>query len=85
MRIKNGVKASSLLNSNMSNMHQRPQLKNNIRDSWWKHMVECPPLGPDGAPLQIVGLDSAIIQNPKVWEASGHVGGIGRCSTTLSP
>jgi glycyl-tRNA synthetase len=51
------------------------QLKNNIRDHWWKHMVECPPLGPDGEPLQIVGLDSAIIQNPTTWVASGHVGG----------
>src|SRR5215831_16504717 len=38
-------------------------------------MVRCPPLGPDGKPLSIVGLDSSIIQNPKVWEASGHVGG----------
>jgi glycyl-tRNA synthetase len=52
------------------------QLKNNIRDSWWRHMVECPPLHPEtGQPLQIVGLDSAIVQNPKVWEASGHVAG----------
>lgn len=50
-------------------------LKNNIRDSWWRAMVECPPIGPDGAPLEIVGLDSAIIQNPKTWIASGHVGG----------
>lgn len=50
-------------------------LKNNIRDLWWKAMVVTPPIGPDGEPLQIVGLDSAIIQNPKVWEASGHVGG----------
>ena len=38
-------------------------------------MVTTPPLGPDGSPIQIVGLDSAIIQNPKAWEASGHVGG----------
>ena len=50
-------------------------LKNNVRDHWWRHMVECPPIGPDGDPLQIVGLDSSIIQNPKTWEASGHVGG----------
>ncbi|MEM8873781.1 MAG: glycine--tRNA ligase [Planctomycetota bacterium] len=50
-------------------------LKNNIRDHWWRCMVECPPIGPDGVPLQIVGLDSSIIQNPKTWEASGHVGG----------
>ena len=38
-------------------------------------MVECPPIGPDGHPVQIVGLDSAIIQNPQTWVASGHVGG----------
>ena len=38
-------------------------------------MVRCPPAGPDGEPLSIVGLDSSIIQNPRVWEASGHVGG----------
>ena len=50
-------------------------LKNNIRDSWWKNMVECPPLGPDGHPVDMVGLDSAIIQHPKTWIASGHVGG----------
>jgi glycyl-tRNA synthetase len=51
------------------------ELKNNIRDYWWKSMVITPPVGPDGEPVQIVGLDSAIIQNPKAWEASGHVGG----------
>jgi glycyl-tRNA synthetase len=51
------------------------ELKNNLRDMWWKRMVLCPPIGPDGHPVQIVGLDSAIIQNPKVWVASGHVGG----------
>ena len=50
-------------------------LKNNIRDHWWKRTVECPPIGPDGEPVSIVGLDSSIIQNPKTWEASGHVGG----------
>ena len=50
-------------------------LKNNIRDWWWRCMVDCPPIGPDGDPVSIVGLDSAIIQNPKTWEHSGHVGG----------
>jgi glycyl-tRNA synthetase len=50
-------------------------LKNNLRDRWWQDMVIAPPLGPDGNPVQIVGLDSAIIQNPKAWEASGHVAG----------
>jgi len=50
-------------------------LKNNLRDDWWRHMVVTPPDGPDGHPLSIVGLDSAIIQNPQAWVASGHVGG----------
>ena len=50
-------------------------LKNNIRDWWWHRTVDCPPIGPDGQPLSIVGLDSSIIQNPAVWVASGHVGG----------
>jgi len=51
------------------------ELKNNLRDLWWRSMVTCPPIGPDGEPVQIVGLDSSIVQNPKTWEASGHVGG----------
>jgi glycyl-tRNA synthetase len=51
------------------------ELKNNLRDRWWKDMVTCPPIGPDGTPIEIVGLDASIIQNPKSWEASGHVGG----------
>ena len=51
------------------------ELKNNLRDLWWKHMVLTPPIGPDGQPVDIVGLDSSIIQNPKAWVASGHVGG----------
>jgi glycyl-tRNA synthetase len=51
------------------------ELKNNLRDAWWNDMVRCPPLGPDGQPVSIVGVDSSIIQNPKVWQASGHVGG----------
>ncbi len=50
------------------------ELKNNIRDSWWRAMVTTPPIAQDG-PVTIVGLDSQIIQNPRVWEASGHVGG----------
>ncbi|MHC4948846.1 MAG: glycine--tRNA ligase, partial [Planctomycetota bacterium] len=51
------------------------ELKNNLRDAWWHDMVRCPPAGPDGRELEIVGVDSAIIQNPRVWVASGHVGG----------
>jgi len=51
------------------------QLKNNVRDDWWRNLVDCPPTGPDGYPLQIMGVDSAIIQNPRTWEASGHVAG----------
>lgn len=51
------------------------QLKNNLRDRWWRDMVLTPPSGPDGRPVKIVGLDSSIIQNPRAWVASGHVGG----------
>jgi glycyl-tRNA synthetase len=47
-------------------------LKKNIKDTWWKDMVECPPDGPDGHPLQMVGLDSAILQLRQVWDAVGH-------------
>ena len=50
-------------------------LKNNLRDRWWTDMVIAPPIGPDGEPVEIVGVDSSIIQNPKAWEASGHVAG----------
>jgi len=51
------------------------ELKRNIKDAWWQDMVTNPPDGPDGKELQMVGLDASIIMNPKVWEASGHVGG----------
>ena len=51
------------------------ELKTILRDLWWKAMVTCPPIGPNGAPVEIVGVDTAIIQNPKAWVASGHVGG----------
>jgi glycyl-tRNA synthetase len=51
------------------------ELKKNIKDAWWLDMVRNPPLGPDGREVQMVGVDCSIIMNPKVWEASGHVGG----------
>jgi glycyl-tRNA synthetase len=51
------------------------ELKKNIKDAWWQDMVRNPPPGPDGQEITMVGLDCSIIMNPKVWEASGHVGG----------
>ncbi len=51
------------------------ELKKNVKDAWWQDMVRNPPPGPDGQEIAMVGLDSAIIQNPKVWEASGHAAG----------
>jgi len=51
------------------------ELKRNIKDVWWNDMVRNPPPGPNGTPFQMVGVDCSIIMNPKVWEASGHVGG----------
>jgi glycyl-tRNA synthetase len=41
------------------------QLKKNIKDEWWKIFVE--------RRSDMYGIDPAIIMNPKVWEASGHV------------
>ncbi len=51
------------------------ELKRNLKDAWWHDIVRCPAQGPDGTPMDMVGLDTTIIMNPKVWEASGHVGG----------
>jgi glycyl-tRNA synthetase len=51
------------------------ELKKNIKDAWWQDMVRNPPPGPDGQEITMVGVDCAIIMNPKVWVASGHVGG----------
>ncbi len=47
--------------------HYGTLLKNNIRDLWWKAMVQ---LRDD-----VVGLDSAIFMHPMAWKASGHVDG----------
>src|SRR3989338_3820075 len=41
------------------------ELKNNIKQEWWKRFVH--------QRTDIVGLDAALIMNPKVWEASGHL------------
>src|SRR5437762_2188069 len=51
------------------------ELKRNVKDAWWQDMVRNPPPGPDGQEISMVGVDCSIIMNPKVWEASGHVGG----------
>ncbi len=51
------------------------ELKRNIKETWWHDMVHNPPLGPDGNEIQMVGVDCALIMNPKVWEASGHATG----------
>lgn len=41
------------------------ELKNNIKKAWWKKFVQESPYN--------VGLDAAILMNPQVWVASGHV------------
>jgi glycyl-tRNA synthetase len=51
------------------------ELKRNIKEAWWQDMVRNPPPGPDGQEIRMAGLDCSIIMNPKVWVASGHVGG----------
>ena len=40
-------------------------LKNNVKKAWWKKFIQEDPNN--------VGLDSAILMNPKTWEASGHL------------
>jgi len=45
--------------------HNGVLLKNNIRDYWWKSMVQIN--------QNIIGVDSAIFMHPKTWVASGHV------------
>ena len=42
------------------------ELKNNIKKAWWKRFVQ--------EDKSTYGVDAAILMNPKVWEASGHVG-----------
>jgi glycyl-tRNA synthetase len=41
------------------------ELKNNIKNLWWKRFVQ--------QRDDMVGIDAALIMNPKVWEASGHL------------
>ncbi len=43
------------------------ELKNNIKQAWWKKFVQQSQYN--------VGLDAAILMNPRTWEASGHIGG----------
>ncbi len=41
------------------------ELKNNIKQLWWKQFVQMRD--------DVVGIDAALIMNPKVWESSGHI------------
>ena len=43
------------------------EFKNNVKRAWWKKFIQESPYN--------VGLDSALLMNPQVWVASGHVGG----------
>lgn len=43
------------------------ELRNNIKQAWWRTMVQCRD--------DIEGLDSSIIMHPRIWKASGHVDG----------
>ncbi|MEI2702984.1 MAG: glycine--tRNA ligase [Baekduia sp.] len=47
--------------------HYGVLLKRNVVDAWWDAMI--------GIREDVVALDSAIIQHPKTWEASGHLAG----------
>lgn len=43
------------------------ELKKNLTERWWRSMVQ--------SRADVEGLDSGILMHPRVWEASGHVGG----------
>lgn len=43
------------------------ELKRNLKESFWRSLIG------DHGKFQVVGIDAAILMNPKVWEASGHV------------
>lgn len=43
------------------------EFKNNVKKAWWKKFIQESPYN--------VGVDCAILMNPEVWVASGHVGG----------
>ncbi|MCX7711639.1 MAG: glycine--tRNA ligase, partial [Clostridia bacterium] len=43
------------------------ELKNNVKKAWWRKFIQESPYN--------VGVDCAILMNPQVWVASGHVGG----------
>ncbi|MET0823075.1 MAG: glycine--tRNA ligase [Solirubrobacterales bacterium] len=47
--------------------HYGVLLKNNVKNQWWRAMLQ--------ERDDIVAIDSAIIQHPRVWEASGHLAG----------
>jgi glycyl-tRNA synthetase len=47
--------------------HYGVLLKNNVKNEWWRSMLQDRD--------DVVALDSAIIQHPRVWEASGHLEG----------
>ena len=41
------------------------ELKRNVKEAWWRDMVQ--------SRGDVIGLDSAILQHPRTWEASGHL------------
>jgi len=43
------------------------ELKRNIREAWWRYMVT--------SRENVVGIESAVLMHPRVWEASGHIAG----------
>jgi glycyl-tRNA synthetase len=47
--------------------HYGVLLKNNVKNQWWRSMLQ--------ERADVVALDSAIIQHPRTWEASGHLAG----------
>ena len=55
--------------------HYGVLLRNNVKGEWWRAMLT--------ERDDIVAIDSAIIQHPKVWEASGHLDAVSYTHLTL--
>ncbi|MGM5484506.1 MAG: glycine--tRNA ligase [Nanobdellota archaeon] len=52
------------------------ELLNNIKQSWWNYFVK--------SRDNVIGMDSSIIANPRIWKASGHLENFGDMVTTCS-
>ena len=55
------------------------ELKRNVKEAWWQDMVsrhdESMVVDDGELAYSMAGIDSSILMNPRIWQASGHVDG----------